>query len=281
MTEAANRIIDELLMCARKQSPLTQIAARIPSLKGKTRSIAQFLIQDIARLSNMTIDEIAAECETSRATIMRASNELGYRNFTHLRASLLGIDDQAGVANNELAGEPKPATDVAYETMAQCITMLLDTFSTIKYDRIAEAAQLMVAHTPISVYGGALSGGIARVIQNRLRFIGLTAYASSDVEAISSEMRHGSGLLFCVSHLAGTPNIFRVLRDARRSHVPSILLTNLEDAPACSEADLVLTTSLTSLPTDGYNILARTSELYIIELLSRAIADALKGAESR
>lgn len=319
MANSVNQIIDELLKHARRQSPLTRIASRVPSLRGKTRSIAQFLLQDTARIADMSIEEIAAECNTSRATILRASNELGYRNFTQLRASLLGMADDttndadgavgkatggegtespatamidnvcfactagtgthtaaASANNSTTALERQLASDPAYETMSQCLTLMMDTFSTLDYEQIEQAAQLMVSHAPVAIYGGALSGGIARVIYNRLRYIGLAAYASSDVEAISNELRHGCGSLFCISHKAGTPNIFRVLNDARRNHVPSILLTNLKDAPACTEADLVLATNLTSFPTDGYDILARIAELYLFELLNRAIARLLQ-----
>lgn len=262
MHQTRDEIIQALLTFAGRTAALNRVASRITSLKGKTRDVAQFLVQNVESLDELTIDEIAARCDTSRATILRTSNELGYDNFSQLRKELLAP------ADTEPAREP---TDVFFKTMQQCIMMLLDTFSTADAARVDAAADLILSHQPIYVYGGAMSGGMARVLQNRFRWMGLPVYASSDVEGLVHEMRQGAGLLFCVSHLGATPNVLRVLTEAKRSGLPRILLVNLESAPACKEANVVLSTNITSLPTHGYDLLARTSQLFMVDVLCQEI----------
>lgn len=262
--EGTERLVEELLTQAYRTSTLNRLAARATTLRGKTRDVAQFVLNNPVVLREMTIEQIALACETSRATILRMSNELGYDNFSQLRRDLLR------------AGTEEAPPGGPYEAMKRCLLMLLNTFSTVDGDRIEAAAELVLGRSPIAVYGGAMSGGVARIIQNRFRWLGLNAYASSDVEGLVHDMRQRTEAVFCVSHLGSTPNVLRVLSQAQQHGVPAVLLVNFEGAPACKFADVVLTTNITSFRTDGYDILARTSQLYIIELLCDVIERKMK-----
>lgn len=265
--QETERLLDELLVHVHRTSTLTRIASRIMMLKGKTRDVAQFILSNTSALSDMTIEEIAAACGASRATVLRMSNELGFDNFSQLRKELLGVD------GGEALPEPPSAPYVA---MKRCLAMLLNTYSTVDTDRIEQAAELLVGRDPIAVYGGAMSGGVARVIQNRFRWLGLSAYASSDIEGLVNDMRQRTEALFCVSHVGSAPNVMRVLSQAQQNNVPIVLLVNLEGSSACKFADVVLATGITTVRTDGYDILARTSQLYMIELLCDAIERKIK-----
>lgn len=263
-TEETEQLVEELLIHAYRTSTLNRVAARATTLRGKTRDVAQFVLNNPAVLKEMTIEQIAFACQTSRATILRMSNELGYDNFSQLRRDLLG------------AGTEEAPPDGPYKAMKRCLLMLMNTFSTVDGERIETAAELLLGRSSIAVYGGAMSGGVARIIQNRFRWMGLSAYASSDIEGLVHDMRQRTEAVFCVSHVGSAPNVLRVLSQAQQNRVPAVLLVNFEGAPATKFADVVLTTNITSFRTDGYSILARASQLYIIELLCEAIERKMK-----
>lgn len=266
-SQVTEQLIDDLLMHVHRTSSQTRLASRAMMLRGKTRDVALFILNNKAALTEMTIEQIAEACETSRATILRMSNELGYANFSQLRRDLLQAESEGN--STEPAEEP-------YEAMKRGMMMLLNTFSTVDVDRIDQAAAILLGRNPIAVYGGAVSGGVARIIQNRFRWMGLSAYASSDVEGLVHDMRQRTEALVCVSHVGSAPNVLRILSQAQQNNVPTVLLVNLEGSPACKFADVVLPTNVTSFRTDGYDILARTSQLYMIELLCAAIERKLK-----
>lgn len=265
MDQVITAQIRALLLQARRRSPINRIASQTLTLKGKVRVVAQYLLQNLDSLEDLTVEQIVSSCSTSRATVMRACNELGYQNFTQLKDDLLRA---TSITHHE---ELDTGADPAYATMERCLTMLLDTFSTFDGDRIAEAATLLLRRSPIIIYGGAMSGGIARVVHSRFRRMGLHVYGSSDTEQMYHELRRGTGVLFCISHVAGSANVFSVLSQAQQNKVPAILLTNMETAPAVRYADIVLTTNITSHLTHGYDILARTTQLFVIEMLCQAI----------
>src|SRR5699024_11751209 len=62
--------------------------------EGETNSdyaFTNYILKNINRINNVTVNEIVDNAYTSRSSIRRSCNKLGYNNFSELKSKLTGI----------------------------------------------------------------------------------------------------------------------------------------------------------------------------------------------
>lgn len=270
MNGRTEHYIEALLVEAERTAVITRIASSLGSFRGKALEVARFILEEADRIDAMTIESIADRFQTSRATIQRVCKDLGYRNFTELRKELgpANGEDFRARSLNDLA----PNRRMIAEATKRFISAVLDTFSVTDMDRIHEAAQMILQHSPYTIYGGSLSAAVARITFGRLRRIGVPGAYSSDTEEVRADLEASTRLLICVSHMDANTNVLRLLSLAQQMRVPTILMTNADGTPVCRQADLVLKAGIVHHPSTGDEIWSRASYLLLADLLCEEIA---------
>ncbi|HHW09371.1 MAG TPA: MurR/RpiR family transcriptional regulator [Firmicutes bacterium] len=264
-------MIDQLLWQNQQQSVYQHIASQLGTERGKARELARFLLENPEGI-HLSAKEIAERCDTNPSTLLRLCRRLGYRNFTELKAEMQrAAGRECDDGREEAAGRLKTPV---YQVTKKCLMMILDTFGTIDCRKVEQAVTAILAAPAIVVFGAGLSAGIGKIMHIRLRKHSLPSQFTSDAEEALTSLSSGSNLLFCISYMAVNPTVVRLLTQTKRKGVPSILLTNLPGASAGRYADITITTNVTSIKTDGYDVLCRSSQLLVIALLDELLAAA-------
>lgn len=251
--------IQEMVRIRHKNATYRRVISQLTGMRGAALRVAQLLTESPNAVFHMGIAEIAEQCETSPASLLRISREVGYRNFSELRAAILAGDDEA-------------VNPFALERTSLFLTSLMDTFDTLNMELIVEAANRICQARVVVVFGALLSSTVAYMVDLCLRRLRVVTLYSSDSELIVNSLNSPDQLLFCVSHMGFSPPVIRVLSHAKRQNVPVVLLTNLANAPGCRYADLLLTTNVTSVPNTGEDVFPRVSSMLIVDLLLQEVA---------
>jgi DNA-binding MurR/RpiR family transcriptional regulator len=244
-----------------------RIVTQLIGMKGAALRVAQLLMDSSVSIQELSIAEIAERCETSPASLLRISRNVGYRNFSELRAALQ-------------EGENAVVDPWVKERTGLFFTSLLDTCDTLDTEGIAEAAEMICAAKNVMIFGALLSAPIAQMLELRLRTMKMFTSFTSDSEVAVNSLFSSDQLLFCVSHMGASPPVIRVLSHAGRLGIPIVLLTNLSNAPGTRYANVTLTTNVTSMPNVGEDVFCRVSGLLVVDLLLVKIAQILTAQET-
>ncbi len=258
-------VIDELARMARLRqgnAAKRRIVTQLIGMRGAALRVAQLLMDSSVSIHDLSIAEIAERCETSPASLLRISRNIGYRNFSELRTALQ-------------EGEDSVIDPWVKERAGLFFTSLLDTFDTIDPDAIVKAAEMICAAKNVMMFGALLSAPVAQMLELRLRTMKMFTSFTSDSEVAVNSLFSKDQLLFCVSHMGASPPVIRVLSHAGKHGIPVVLLTNLSNAPGTRYADVVLTTNVTSIPNVGEDVFCRVSGLLVVDLLLQKVAEML------
>lgn len=256
-----------------QHKPLRRIILRASQLRGQCRTVADYIIEQSDNWSTLSVRDVSEAVGVSPSTVRRTLAALGLQG---LREPPDGSVPTAAVDD--------PTSLPHYAEHAE--RLLSDVYDTLhelegQRDRIAEAARLLAQAPFIQVYGTVMSAGIASMFDEKLASLGLLSRFSSDTDATIRSLPRipPGGVLFCVSLLGATSHMgVRVLAAAKRQSVATIVLTNHRYSAAAELGSVILTTGIADPDLHHLDLLARCSQLLVLEVLADEIR-AIRRAE--
>lgn len=235
----------------------TDVVARIrsllPSLLPAERSVAQVLLGRVGDAADLSSQQIAELAGTSRATVVRASQSLGFSGYQQLRVLLardaaLAVRSQAvrratarridGAAEQDVDGVAR-ATYRRFEQVrdsADQMTALLTP------ERIEEAVQRLAGAERILVVGHGLSRSLAIDAAARMVRLGLVAEQMTDRidQLIVTGLLGKQDVVLIISGSGSHADSLGVAREARASGAQLIVVTAFARSPIAELADVLL-----------------------------------------
>lgn len=244
---------------------------------------------DPARVSRMTVTELAERAGVSSATVIRAARRLGFDGYPHLRYALAA---EAGRASSSTRPEiPKvadivdaddPATIVgklaAYES-----NQLLATAGLLSPSGIEEVSSRVVAARRHFVFGIGSSGLVAQDLAQKFGRLGLTSIASveHDGSLVAATLLTSTDVVLAISHSGETPGTLEPARSARATGAYLAVITGSPHSTLARLGDRVLLTADVELGPRSAAVGSRTSQLLVVDaLFVRAAQLAPGGAEA-
>lgn len=139
-------------------------------------NLARFLIENIDKIVNMNITEIADLCYVSSATISRFCRELGFHNFTAFKSALeenygFEIDYDDKYINNQI-----PITQKIEHLQKETINSLLSINNTLNIDDLLELAKLIHDTKNVAIFSQSHYQFFALYLQQRLSLFNKIVY---------------------------------------------------------------------------------------------------------
>ncbi len=227
----------------------------------KTESIiAQFVLENEARVGFMTAADIAGELGTSDASVIRMARAVGYSGFNELQKEIQeSISYKVRFGSNRVLPPAEKllssmdilnSNDIVNESLHMSIKNLESTISYNSLEKIDAVSNALIKSRRIYFVGFRVAAGIATALTVAMGHILPDARAVTSSDFASVEMFNGLTEDDCVFFISFPryPKIIDTLFEmAKDKGAKTIFMTEGVASPNAREADIILSTSVDSI----------------------------------
>ncbi|PRX95693.1 RpiR family transcriptional regulator [Allonocardiopsis opalescens] len=259
---------------------MVRIRSLLPSLAPAEQRVAQRIIDDPERVAASSITELAKDCETSEATVIRFCHTIDFSGYRELRltlASEAGRARGAGENNRAVAADISPD-----DTLARVVEKIAfadaraveETAAQLDVAVLERVVELITAAGRVDLYGVGASAFVAADFQQKLHRIGCTSFAWSDAHIMltSAAVLSPADVAVGISHTGATVETIDALAEARRQGATTVAITNFPRSPIAEAADLVLTTAARETTFRSGATSSRLAQLTVIDCVFVGVA---------
>jgi RpiR family transcriptional regulator, repressor of rpiB and als operon len=261
----------------RHPHPASAIGPRIrmmlPELGPSEARIAEVVLRSTVD-EQFTIKRVATEAGASEAMVVKAAKKLGYEGFRELRAALAEYKAQATVDLHEEVTPEDRAETIVRKVFRTSIQALEETLSILDLEAFEWAADLIGKSRQRDFYGLGGSAQIARDVAHKFLRIGVRCSVFDDTHmmAMSASLLSDGDVVVAFSHSGRTSGILDAAEIAKKNGARVIALTNYDNSPLASLADVTLCSTAQGSPLTGENAAARIAQLNIMDAIFVAVA---------
>lgn len=243
-------------------SYINRIESKYPEFTKAERRIADYILEKGNEVVYESSNETAAKAEVGEATLNRFCKKIGLGGFQELKILIAKYQVDFPITETPM-GTMADKIEYNYQKTIEKTKDLLDS-------RQLEASIRLVQNAERIITIGSGSSGIAAIeCENSLLRVGKTVKAIVDSHsAIMHVAMLGPKDLIIAFSLTGlTKEVISTLEYAKKREVPIIAITNFSARPVAQLADHVLLTSKKESWWEGGSLMAKISQLYLIDLL--------------
>lgn len=255
---------------------LVRLRGILPSLTPAEERVADTVLADARRASDLTITELAHAAETSETTVLRFCKRLGLKGYPQLRLALAA--ESAMPREQRMAGSDISASDTIDDIIAKVATVdssaVEETAQQLDRDSLKAAVDAVAAATRVDIYGIGASAIVGTDLQSKLHRIGVVSFAWNDphVALTSATLLTKQDVAICISHSGSTSETIESLNVAREHGATTVAVTNFPLSPLAQAADIVLTTAARETSLRSGATASRIAALTVVDCLYIAVA---------
>lgn len=208
------------------------ICAVYDGLTPTDQRIANYILENRARIPDMTMREIANECQTSSPTVSRFVKRIGYENFAQMRLELARTE--SSLSRDYLLGSTTGS--ISFDRFNESLrfilscktTELTDTAAQIDPVTIKAVINLFLEADTVLITGVGNTLSVAANMAFKLRHLGVRAIAPSTTEyaASYSFMMTDRGVLVIISSSGISKRLGKIFDNAEDNGTPVVLITS-------------------------------------------------------
>lgn len=165
---------------------LAHIHSLLPSLLPSERRVAEVCLRRPEQVVEWTATELAKAAGTSRATVVRASQHMGFRGFQHLRLMLARESKGAPQLPEHPIGPETTPEQVVTTYFTVSVDILTSALSPLDWDQLERAVDALSRTRRLLIVG---NGGSSPPAQEAgLRFLAMGQSAEAPVDAITQQL---------------------------------------------------------------------------------------------
>jgi DNA-binding MurR/RpiR family transcriptional regulator len=256
------------------------IEAATGSLSPSLLRIATAIRENPAIVLDSTINELAAACGTSVASVVRFCRAIGLSGYTQLRMMLA---TELGKESAQFGGSTSFGSDItegeSLREMAQKIASLEmlaieETITHLDYAGLEQVVDALDGADRILLYGIGASQVVAEDLQRKLFRIGRNAFAPTDPhEARAAAALPVAGVVAVgFSHLGETHETLDFLRRARDNGARTIGVTGAKGSTLSRLVDHALFTEVRETTFRAGAMVSRIAQLAVVDCIFAGVA---------
>lgn len=250
---------------------LTFLRARLASMSGAERKIADALLRAPEEAVQMSITELADRAGVSEATVSRFCRRLKFKGYQDLRIHVARELTPPGAGSNGQTAENPVAT-----AAAATAGLLDQTAHLIDPTALARAVTLIAGARRLACVGLGASGLAARAAAHHFLGIGMIAETHADMHVMTTSIAllTPADVVLAFSRSGSAKDVADCIRLARAGNVPTVAVTNAPRSPVAKHSDVVL-----HVASENYAVVGTLDstivQLFVLGLLVRGCASAL------
>jgi len=244
----------------------------------KEKKISKYILDNLDKIMHMNTYEIAEECETSQASVVRFAKKMGYSGFPEFKVDFgkdMGRREAKEKVNfvYEDLKDGNEMEDMVKKVVYVNSNIIQDTYSIISTDDIVDSITMITKAKKIMIIGAGYSGIIARDLQYKLRELGIMAFFESDYHMqLSTISTLGEeDLLFVISQSGKTLDIYNLVKEAKKKNIKIISITQMAKNPISELSDVNLHTVVEKNNFRSTALYSRISQLTIVDIIYVAL----------
>lgn len=256
------------------------IEAAVATLPPSLARIAVVVREKPSTVIDMTINELAQECSTSVASVVRFCRAIGFSGYAPLRMALateLGKEAAQFSARGAFGSEISE-DDTLREAVSKLASLELlaieETVARLDFAVLEAAIDDIDRAERILLYGIGASQFVAEDLAHKLLRVGRTAHVITDPhEAIAATVLNaGPTVAIGFSHSGSTGETVRFLETAGRNGAATIAMTSAKGSPLALAADHALFTEVRESSFRAGAMVSRIAQLTLVDCLFVGVA---------
>lgn len=263
---------------AADQAPIENALVRIrvtrPTMAKGAARIADFILEDPARVVKMSVTELAEATDSSEGSIINFAKFLGLSGYQQLKLSLAQETVQpVQFIHEDLVRSDDTAT-ATQKIFHSGIQALKDTLTVLDPKALSRAVDIFHSAKRIEIYGIGSTAPIAEDAHYRMVRIGLDAKVLTDshVQAISASLADPQVATLTISHSGATHETVAATRLAKEAGAKTVVITNFAKSPIQAYADVVLFTMARETLFRTEAMTSRIAQLCVLDALIATLA---------
>jgi len=253
---------------------LTRVRAALPALAPSEAKVARLLLERPEECVFATVSEVAGWAGTAASTVVRCTQQLGFRGFQDLKLALaheLGALQQSGAGTISEGDSPE---SVLVRVVGGSAETLRTAAATVDAAAFARCVEAVAGAGRVLFVGLGTSAPIVADAVFRLTTIGVRAEGPQDIYAqhLVAQSLGAGDVCLAVSHTGSTRETVTALQRARRAGATTVALTSFQRSPLTEHADLVLVAGGREVAMRMEAMASRLAHVAVLDALVVALA---------
>lgn len=222
-----------------------QIFSTYDSLYDAEKKVADYVIAHLDEVIEMSVSELASNCDASQATVMRFCKKVGCTGFYQLKIKLAGElkEQKDQTVSNEISLDNVEQS--VQNIMVNKVEELKATFDNINPDEFKKIIDMILNAGMIEF--AAMGNTIPIAMDGAYKFnqLGLQAISSTVWEsqaAFARTLKQGD-VLFAISASGASRRLLDIVNIAKQNGAITIAVTNQHKSPLAEACDHILLTA--------------------------------------
>ena len=240
----------------------------------KEKKINKFIMANLDKIMYMNTYEIAEQCDTSQASVVRFAKKLGYSGFPELKVDFgKEIGRREAKEKINFTYEDISENGEIGETVKNVVkintSIIQDTYSSLDIQTIEKTVKTIKKARKVMIVGAGYSGVIARDLEYKLLELGISVIFQSDFHTLLATLPtlDERDALFVISQSGRTADIYCLVKEAKKRKVKIVAITQTCDNPIKNLADIQITTVVEKNNFRSTSLYSRISQLTIIDII--------------
>ena len=266
-----------------EKSVLDTICASLDNFFESERKIGTYIIQNTAKVIDMTVGELAQACGVSDASVSRFCKKIDMKGFHHLKITLAKEISERGKEGEEEVSNHISVNDIDQSLkniLANKVTEITQTVSMMDTKQLHEILNLLNNAKTVQFFAVGNTIPVAIDGAFKLNQIGIPAVSGTiwETQIGYTYNMTADDVVIAISNSGESTAVLRALEAARSVGATTISITNSEKSSAAQLSDYHITTATREkLFLDGY-CFSRVSATTVIEILYLFLTSMRKDA---
>ncbi len=247
---------------------LVKIRFLIPSLPRAEKAFAQALVENPDAITHLTLAQIAAESNSSEASVIRFCKRMGYHGYMDLKdAFILAMADGSEVHEEEI--EESDDISVILKKVFQSNVQTLQNTMVLANEGYTDALNAMIGARSIHFFGVGDAYAACQFAFMKFCRLGIPCSAHSDVMlqyTIADNLGPGDVAL-AVSYEGRSRNVVQAMKIAKKRGATTISITKMNKSPLLKYTDISLFISVSDLTIGRDKATRRVADQFILDVL--------------
>lgn len=249
------------------------VRMRIKSLyrdmSSKEKLIADYVLDNIKKVSRSSISEISSELGLADSTFFQFSRKLGYNGFKDFKIALLTEEFDPEISIHEKISSSDSEVTIIEKVFDASVRAIEDTKKIIDFDTYKSAVNLMINSNRVTFFG--LGGSNAVALDSYHKFLRSPIpvnYASdSHIQIMNASLLTPKDCAFVISHTGTSIEALKIANLVKENKAKLIVLTSYPLSPLAKLADVVLISCSEETTYRSESLSSRLSQLSVIDAL--------------
>ncbi|KHO61394.1 transcriptional regulator, RpiR family [Thermoanaerobacter sp. YS13] len=253
---------------------IEKIRAVINNLKPSERKIAEYIIENADKISDLSVAELAKNSNTSEASVVRFCKSLGYKGYQDLKIKIAADYTYKTKSIQGFVNIDDDINTIIVKISKNNMDSIEKTMDMLDRNEVERAIISILHANKIDIYGVGASAIVAQDMLQKFMRINksCTAYSDSHMQLASAANLRQGDVAIGISYSGQTADTVDALRIAKNSGATTICITRFGNSPITEVSDIKLFVYSTEAIFRSGAMASRMAQLNVVDILFSIIA---------